>query len=175
MAEVVNFNTPENQTVDRELLILCKNTGTGEAPVWSPVGKRVNDSSMEYDWNEETSTDIMGDTYTTMDKPKITQNFDPWPLAAGDAAQLQIWTDSIRNHDTNAMANNDMLVLHCYAGTAETAVFSERYAACAVKPTSLGGAGGGKLGMPITVTFGGVRTVGTAGVKDGTITFTPAT
>ena len=171
--EPMTFNTKENQTVDRELLILCLNTGSAEAPVWSPVGKRVNESSMEYDWSEETSTDILGDTYTSMSKPKITQTFDPWQLDSGDKAQLRIWNDSIRNHDTNAMANNDMLVLHCYAGVADTAVFAERYAACAVKPTSLGGTGGGKLGMPISVTFGGTRTVGTAGVKDGAVTFTP--
>ena len=171
--EPMTFNTTENQTVDRELLILCLNTGSAEAPVWSPVGKRVSESSMEYDWNEETSTDILGDTYTSMSKPKITQTFDPWQLDSGDKAQLRIWNDSIRNHDTNAMANNDMLVLHCYAGVADTAVFAERYAACAVKPTSLGGTGGGKLGMPISVTFGGTRTVGTAGVEDGAVTFTP--
>lgn len=169
----LTFNTKENQTVDRDLLILCLNTGTSEAPVWSPVGKRVNDSSMEYDWSEETSTDILGDTYTTLNKPKVTQSFDPWTLDAGDKAQVKVWNDAIHDQDTNAMANNDMLVLHLYAGTADTAVFAERYAACAVKPNSLGGAGGGKLGMPINVSFGGTRTTGTAGVKDGTITFTP--
>ena len=58
--EHMTFNTTENQTVDRELLILCLNTGTAEAPVWSPVGKRVSDSAMEYDWNEETDTDVLG-------------------------------------------------------------------------------------------------------------------
>lgn len=174
MADVI-FNTKENQTVDRELLVLYLNTGTADTPVWSPVGKRVNDSSMEYDWGEETNTDIFGDSYTDMSKPKITQSFDPWPLTAGDKAQLKVWTDAIRNQDTNAMTNNDMLVAHLYAGTADTAVFAERYAACAVKPSSLGGTGGGKLGMPIDVTYGGVRTTGTAAVNNGVITFTPDT
>ena len=43
-----------------------------------------------------------------------------------------------------------------------------------VKPTGLGGAGGGTLTMPIDVTFGGTREVGTASVSaDGVITFTP--
>lgn len=169
----LTFNTKENQTVDRELLILCLNTGTGEAPVWSPVGKRVTDSSMEYDWSEETSTDIFGHNYTSLSKPKVAQSFDPWNLDAGDKAQLKIWNDSIRRQDTNAMANNDMLVLHLYAGTADTKVFAERYASCAVKPSALGGVGGGKLGMPIDVSFGGTRTTGTASVKDGAISFTP--
>jgi hypothetical protein len=42
-----------------------------------------------------------------------------------------------------------------------------------VKPTSLGGAGGGKLAMPIEVAYGGKRTIGTASVKDGAFAFTP--
>ena len=65
-----------------------------------------------------------------------------------------------------------MLVVHLYAGTKDTAVFAERYSSCAVEPTSLGGEGGGSIGMPIEVTFGGTRTTGTASVSNGTVTFT---
>ena len=66
----------------------------------------------------------------------------------------------------------DMLVVHAYAGTAETGAFAERYSACAVKPSGLGGST--TVGMPIDVTYGGDRTVGTAAVSDGTVTFTAA-
>lgn len=45
----LEFNTASGQTVDRELLIAYLNTGTTSAPVWSPLGSRVTDSSMEYD------------------------------------------------------------------------------------------------------------------------------
>ena len=169
----VTFKTKEKQTIDRELLLLFLNTGDADKPVWSPVGKRVSDSSMEYDWSEESYTDILGNNYTDLSKPKITQNFDPWNLAAGDPAQLKLWKDSIKNHDTNAMANNDMLIVHAYAGSAENAFFAERYSSCTVKPNSLGGAGGGKLAMPVNVAYGGVRTIGTAALADGTVTFTP--
>lgn len=169
----LTFNTKENQTIDRDLLILYLNTGEADAPVWSPVGKHVDDSSMEFDWSDESKTDILGDTYTTMSKPKITQSFDPWEMDSGDKAQMKIWNAAIRDQDTNALTNMDMLVAHLYAGTANTAVFAERYTACGVKPNSLGGAGGGKLGMAIDVTYGGARTVGTVALKDGTVTFTP--
>ena len=54
------FNTPAGQTVKRELMIAYLNTGTESAPVWSPFGKRVTDSSIEYDWSEETSQDNRG-------------------------------------------------------------------------------------------------------------------
>ena len=73
----MTFNTKAGQTVDRGLLILYLNVGTKEAPEWAPVGKRVEDSSAEYDWGKESKTDIFGDTYTTLKKPTITQSFDP--------------------------------------------------------------------------------------------------
>ena len=73
----MKFNTTEGQTVARELLIAYLNTGTSDAPVWSPVGKRVEDSTIEMDWSTETKTDIFGDTYTTGKKATKTQTFDP--------------------------------------------------------------------------------------------------
>ena len=169
----MTFVTAENQTVSRNLLILYLNTGSKDAPEWSPIGKRVEDSSMELDWQRETKKDILNNTYSSMKDPIITQSFDPWELANGDKAQLSIWNKAIRDHDAAALANMDMLVVHLYAG-AQDAVFAERYESSAVETTGLGGAGGGSIGMPITVTFGGTRTVGTAKVAEGVVTFTPA-
>ena len=81
------FNTTPGETIARELLIAYLNTGTESAPTWSPIGKRTTDSSEEFDWGEDTSQDILGNTYTKMKKPVITQSFDPWELDGGDAAQ----------------------------------------------------------------------------------------
>ena len=169
------FNTTEGQTIDRALLIAYLNTGTSSSsPIWSPIGKRVEDSSQEFDWSEETKRDILGSAYTTMKKPVITQTFDPCELDAGDEAQKKIWNLAIVKQDNNALTNMDMLIVHLYAGTANTAVFAERYESCMIKPTGLGGEGGGSIGMPIDVTYGGKRTIGTASVSGGTVTFTPA-
>lgn len=168
----LTFNTPAGQVVDRKLLILYLNTGTSEAPVWSPIGKRVEDSSMEYDFGEESKTDIFGEVYTNLKKPIITQTFEPCELDAGDVAQVKIWNQAIKDQDVAAMANNDLLVVHAYAGTKDTAVFAERYGSCLVKPSSLGGSS--NVGMPIDVTFGGTRTTGTAAVSNGKVTFNTA-
>ena len=168
----LTFNTVAGQTIAREMLICYLNTGTTSTPVWSAVGKRVEDSSAEYDWSEETKNDILGHTYTNFRKPIITQSFEPCELDAGDVAQVKIWNQAIKDQDVSAMSANDMLIVHHYAGTASTAVFAERYSACAVKPASIGGSA--QVGMPIDVTFGGERTVGTASVSNGVVTFTPA-
>lgn len=171
----LTFNTTAGNTIARELLIAYLNTGTSQSPTWSPIGKRVEDSSMEMDWGEETKQDILGASYTNLKKPTITQTFEPGELDGGDAAQVKIWNLAIKDQDYAALANQDCLIVHFYAGTASTP-FAERYAACTIRPSGLGGEGGGYVGMPVDITYGGNRTVGTAS-KDGTtgaISFTPA-
>ena len=169
------FNTGAGKTIDRELLVAYLNIATTSSPSWKPLGKRVSDSSEELDWSEDSSTDILGNTYTTLKKPTVTQTFDPAPLDAGDDAMVKIWNLSIKDQDYAALANQDMLIVHLYAGTADTSMFAERYSACAVRPSGLGGEGGGNVGMPIDVTYGGIRTVGTASISQGTVTVSPAT
>ena len=153
-------------------MIYCLNTGEFATPTWSPVGKRVEDSSIEFDWQTETKVDIFGNTYTNGKKATKTQTFDPCELDGSDAAQVKIWNLAIKDNDVNALLNQDMLIVHAYAGTEKTAVFAERYSACSVLPSSEGGEGGGSVGMPIDVTYGGTRTTGTASISGGTITFT---
>ena len=168
----LTFNTTAGQTIARELVIAYLNTGTSSTPVWSPVGKRVEESSTEYDWDAETIRDILGSTYTTLKKPVVTQSFEPCDLDSDDAGQQKLWNLGVKDHDAQALAAQDMLIVHFYAGESATP-FAERYASCAVEITGLGGEGGGNIGMPLNITYGGTRTVGTASkAQDGTITFT---
>lgn len=169
------FSTPAGQTVDRKMYLCCGNYGTASAPQWGKLGKRVEDSSAEMDWSDETKTDILGDTYGTMKSPKITQTFDPCELDSGDEYQQHVWNLAVVDQDAPALCNQDLLRIHLYAVDESGKAFAERYPSSMVKPTGLGGAGGGSLTMPIDVTFGGKREVGSASVaSDGTITFTPA-
>ena len=160
-----NFTGTDGQTIARELLLLYLNTGTKDTPVWSLIGHRVEDSSMELDWQRESIKDIVGATRNSMKKPIVTQSFDPWDLANGDAAQKKIWDLAFVEQNAQALCNMDMLLEHRYAG------FAERNDASSIEVTGLGGAGGGNIGMPINVTFGGERTIGTVTNTNGTITF----
>lgn len=169
------FNTPENQTVARDMMLMFLNTGTKTEPVWSPVGYRVEDSSMNLDWQKTSSQDIMGQIYNTMKKPVKTQPFTPWPLVNGDAAQKRLWRLGIVEEDAQALCNQDVLVLHKYAGDLKTGVLAIRNESCSIEITSFGGPGGGNLEMPINVTYGGTRTVGIATVAEKVVTFIPET
>ncbi len=172
----ISFNTPAGRTIKRELLVAYLNTSATSTPVWSPLGKRVTDSEQSFDWSEDSSQDILGNNWSTMKKPTITQDFDPYDLDGGDVAALRIWNLAIKDQDYTALSAQDMLIVHLYAGTADSAMFAERYEACSIRPSSLGGEGGGNLGMPLSVTYGGKRTTGTAAVTTaGVVTFTPDT
>lgn len=167
------FNTIPGETIARELLIAYLNVGTAAAPEWSPIGNRVTDSSMEYDWSEETNKDILGHTFTIMKAPTVTQSFDPWELDGGDAAAQRIHQLAVIEQNAQALTNQDMLIAHYYTTrSGATGSFGERYSACMVKPTSLGGEGGGNIGMPVDVTYGGERTIGEVTKdSDGEVTF----
>lgn len=166
----LTFNTTSGQTIDRELLIAYLNTGTPEAPAWSAMGKRVEDSTEEMDWSQESKKDILGNTFTTMKKPVISQTFDPIPLDAGDAAAVKLWNLAVKDQDAQALANQDMMIGHFYADSGE-AKFAERYDSCAIAVTSIGGDGGGTLNIASEITYGGNRTLGTVSKSGGTVTF----
>ena len=168
------LNTPAGETQARELLIAYLNTGTSSTPVWNPLGLRVEDSSMEFDWGDESAQDILGNTHTTLKKPTVTQSFDPYPLDSADEAITKVYDVAVRQQNAQALANMDVLVVHWGSGDTSTP-FAERYPQTAVKVSSLGGEGGGNLSMPLELTYGGTRVTGTASKgTGGAITFTPA-
>ena len=166
------FKTPPGQTIARKMYLCCGNYGTAAAPQWGRLGRRVEDSSAEMDWSEETKQDILGDTHSTMKTPVISQTFDPCELDAGDEYQQKVWELAVVDQDAPALCSQDPLRIHLYAVDEEGRAFAERYPSSMVKPSGLGGSG--TLTMPIDITFGGARETGTASVAaDGTITFTP--
>lgn len=171
------FNTKPGQTIAREQLITYINTGEYSNPKWAPLGRRVENSAIELDWDKNTIKDIMGKTYTTGKTPTMTQSFDEMPLDAGDDAAVHIWTLAVYEQNAQALMSQDMLLVHAYtdAKTGEPlGSWAERYDSSAVTPSSIGGEGGGFIVMPVDVDFGGTRTRGSAKKGEGgNMQFTP--
>lgn len=160
MASVFKLSGTPGQTVDRKLYLVYGNAGTYESPEWSVMGKRVEDSSAEEDWSEESSTDILGDTYADMKSPITTQSFDPCPIDPGDKYQAKLAELYIIERNAQALVSQDLLRVHLYLTDGNGNAFAERFPSSMVKPTGLGGEGGGNLTMPVDVTFGGAREKG---------------
>ena len=96
------FITTAGQTIAREKLIAYLNTGTSSTPQWDALGLRVEDSTMDYDWSDETSQDILGNVNTVMKKPIIKQTFEPLNLDSGDSAIVKIWEMAIKDQNNFA-------------------------------------------------------------------------
>lgn len=165
----LTFTTPDGQTIDRGLMVAYLNTAEPSTPTWYPIGKRVESADREYDWSQESLQDILGNTWTTMKKPIMTDSYDPIPLDAGDAAAVKLWNLGVKDQNAQALANQDMLIAHYYT----TGSWAERYSGCAVAVTRIGGDGGGNLEISTEITYGGTRTLGTVKNTAGTVTFTP--
>lgn len=170
------FDGTDGATIARDLMVCFINTGTSNSPTWSPLGKRVEDSSIEFDWDTESRKDILGNTYNTGKKAVRTETFEGM-LEVGDAALEHIWELAVIDDDISALLNQDCLIVHLYADDSTTTPlhFAERYSACAVLPSSIGGEGGAQLEMSFDVTFGGTRTKGSATYTSGVCTFTADT
>ena len=156
-----------DHALKREALAAYINTGTKANPIWSLLGVHTEDSSIELDWASNTKRDITGRVWSSLRKPVVSQTFDSSELDPNEAAMQHIWNLAIVKQDAQALANQDLLIVHAYGD------FAERYDASTVEVTSIGGEGGGDLITSTTVTYGGDRTEGTVTVSDGTITFVP--
>lgn len=157
----------------REMMIAFLNTGTADAPVWSAMGTKVTESSVEYDWGIETITDILGVSHAKASTAEMTQSFDDSEIVGGDAVMNHLLDLAIVQKNAALLVNQDMLLVHTYLKDESGNAFAERYPASAVVPTTVGGEGGAALVSTIDVTYGGARAVGSAKVSDGTVTFTP--
>ena len=70
MADASAFNLQDNQKAERKLLVTAVNVGdsisdtsAGASPEWQIVGVGVEDSSIEFNPDTETVTDILIDWY----------------------------------------------------------------------------------------------------------------
>lgn len=174
MAETFTIVTAgEGASAIREMMITYLNTGTADAPVWFPMGTKVAESNVEYDWGVETKTDILGNTFASAKNAQMSQSFSGAEIIAGNAVMNRLADLAIVKKSAALLVNQDCLIVHTYLQNGEKAAFAERYPASSVIPTTLGGEGGGALVTDIEVTYGGARVVGTAKVADGSVTFTP--
>ena len=162
----------EGASATREMMITYLNTGTADAPVWSPMGAKVNDSNIDYDWNIDTGMDVLGNAYTDAKTAKMSQTFSGSEIIAGNAVMNQLIDLAVVKKNPALLTKQDCLIVHTYLQNEAGAAFAERYPATSVIPTTIGGEGGGALVTDISVNYGGVREVGTATVADGVVTYT---
>lgn len=144
---VSNFNLKDRQRAERKLLITVAEWTEGTGTVREILGTRTEDSSIDYNADVETTTDIRGINYTDINRTQPQQTLDPYTVLGG--SKLGPVLNDIRRRNAVSEYNQfTIYVITAYIGTSG-AYEAERHSGCTINPTSLGG--DSFVNMPIDV------------------------
>ena len=175
---VTQFNLAKGQRAERKLLITVAEWTEmrvpegGTDPVATTVrevlGTRTEDSSIEYNSDIETTTDILGNNYTDLNRTQPEQAFDPFLILGG--SQLGAFLDDIRRRNAlSELSQFTMYIITAYKGKAG-AYEAEKHADCTITYDSIGG--DVNVNFPITVHFSNKITTGTVDKLSDDFVFT---
>jgi len=148
---ISQFNLNDKQRAERKLLITVaewkETEGTTTSTVREILGTRTEDSSIEYNADIETTTDIRGINYTDVNRTQPQQDFDPYLILGG--SKLGAFLNDKRRR--NAVSElNDFTVYVITAFVGETGAYeAECHTGCTITYTAIGG--DSNVNMPISV------------------------
>jgi hypothetical protein len=133
------------------------------------LGARTEDSAIEFNPDTETITDILGITYTDVNKTEPQQDFDPFYLMGGSNLGEYLAEAALKN---NIAAYNNVFnvyVITAFIGEAGS-YKAVKHSGCSIIPTSIGG--DAYVSMPIEVHFSNNITSGTVDKLGNDFVFT---
>lgn len=158
---VTQFNLNQGQRAERKLLITVaewkETTGTTESSVREILGTRTEDSSIEYNPDIETTTDILGINYTDLNRTQPQQDFDPYLILGGSKLGAKL-NDIRRRNALSELDQFTVYIITAFVGTSG-AYEAERHTGCTITYNSIGG--DSNVNFPISVYFSNNITTGT--------------
>lgn len=121
------------------------------------LGTRTEDSSIEYNPDIETTTDIRGNNWTDVNKTQPQQDFDPFLILGGSALGEHL-NDIRRRNALTELSNFTLYIITAY-DKEDDAYKAEKHVNCTILYTSLGG--DSNVNMPISAYFSNEITSGT--------------
>ena len=141
------INLKDKQRAERKLLITVVEWEEGTDVVREILGTRTPDSSIEYNADISTETDIRGINYTDVNKTQPQQSFDPY-LVLGGSKLAAFLNDLRRRNAVSEFSQFTAYIITAYIGTSG-AYEAERHDHCTISIDSLGG--DVNVNMPITL------------------------
>lgn len=157
---------------------------TGEAaPTWvagtyymgvdrTILGKRTPDSSIEYNVDSETSTDILGHNYTDVNKTQPEQSFDPHLILGGDKFSEKM-NDIRKRNALTELQDFTLYIITAFVTVDTNKYEAERHTGCTILYDSIGGED--NVNFPLTAYFSNNITNGKVDKLSDDFTFTPIT
>lgn len=166
----------DGQRAQRKLLITVAEWATGEnTTVKELLGVRTPDSSIEFNPDIQKSTDILGTTYTDVEKTEPQQTFDPHYIIGGSALDEYMVKAALKNDidKFNGVFTIYVIAAFMDSGSGTThAYYTVKHEGCTILPTSVGGEA--YTGMPLEVHYSNKITEGTVDALTDSMEFTPA-
>lgn len=164
------INLPQHQRAPRKLLITVAEWMDGANEKREVLGRRTEDSSIEYNADTETTTDVLGINYTDVNKTQPQQDFDPYLILGGSELAAKL-NDIRRRNAIEELSQFTIYIITAYVGSA-SAYEAEKHVNCTIVYNSLGG--DVNVNMPISIYFSNDITLGTVDKLSDDFTFTPA-
>ena len=157
---VSQFNLNTGQRAERKLLITVAEWTEGSSQVREILGTRTEDSSIDYNADIETTTDILGINYTDLNKTQPQQDFDPFLVLGG--SKLGALLNDIRRRNALSELNQfTMYIITAFvdSGTSGNHHYAaEKHTGCTIVYNSIGG--DANVNFPISVYFSNKITSG---------------
>lgn len=165
---VSSFNLADGQRAERKLLITVAEWTEGSTQVRELLGRRTEDSSIDYNPDIETTTDILGNNYTDMNRTQPQQDFDPYTILGGSKLGAKL-NDIRRRNALSELNQFTVYIITAFVGTSGS-YEAEKHVDCTITYNSIGG--DSTVNMPISVYFSNKITLGTVDKLADDFTFT---
>lgn len=142
-----------------------------EAPDREVLGTRVEDSSIEFNADIETMTDILGKTYTDVNKTEPQQTLDPSNIIGGSKISAYLYDAAIHNRIQDYNQAFNVYVISGFIGDATNGYETVMHKDCSIIPTSVGGSS--YVQMPLEIHFSNDIVAGTVDKLADDFEFTP--
>lgn len=166
---VNQFNLNAGQRAERKLLITVAEWDESGTAVREFLGTRTEDSSIDFNPDIETTTDIRGNNYTDMNKTQPQQSFDPYLVLGGSKLGAKLHDIMLRNA-VSELNQFTMYIIMAYIGDSTSGYAAQKQTDCTITYDSLGG--DTNVNFPITVYFSNKTTNGTVDKLADDFTFT---
>lgn len=162
------INLPTHQRAPRKLLITVAEWTDGATQKREVLGRRTEDSSIEYNADIETTTDILGINYTDVNRTQPQQDFDPYLILGGSELAAKL-NDIRKRNAIEELSQFTIYIITAFVGSA-SAYEAEKHVNCTIAYNSIGG--DTNVNMPISVYLSNDITNGTVDKLSDDFTFT---
>lgn len=167
---VEQFNLSNGQRAERKLLITVAEWMESSTQVREILGTRTEDSSIDYNPDIETTTDILGINYTDLNKTQPQQDFDPFLVLGGSQLGAKL-NDIRRRNALSELSQFTVYIITAFIGDSTNGYAAEKHTGCTIAYNSIGG--DANVNFPISVYYSNKITTGTVDKLASDFEFTP--